>query len=74
MREITVFRWWVYDEATGEHRPTTRRMSVEEARRLHPGALPVPGSRRRRHDDERLLAPSNGSPRLRLAGDRSGDA
>ena len=74
MKEITVFRWWVYDEATGEHRPSSRRMSVEEARRVHPGAQPVPGSRRRRLDDERLLAPKGGAARARRAGRRSGDA
>jgi len=65
MREITVFRWWVYDEATGEHRPSTRRMSVEEARRLHPNAMPVPGSRRRRFEDERLLEPGAGATSAR---------
>ena len=45
MKEIAIFRWWVYDEATGEHRPSSRRMTVEQARRLHPGAMPVPGTR-----------------------------
>ena len=74
MRESTVFRWWVYDESTGEHRPSSRHMTVDEARRLHPGAVPVPGSRCRLLDDEPLLAPSRAAAGARRSGRGRRDA
>ena len=45
MKEIVVYRWWLYDESTGEHRPSSRRMTVEQARRIQPDAMPVSGSK-----------------------------
>jgi hypothetical protein len=45
------FRWWVFDEQIGGNRLTAQHLTREEARRLHPHAVPDVSSRQFREEE-----------------------
>jgi hypothetical protein len=44
MRRVEMWLWTIEDAFTGKPRVSRRRMSVEDAMSLHPGAQRVPGT------------------------------
>jgi len=56
------FRWWITDERTGKRRKTTYMLTLADALRAFPDAVPDPQSREVRNLPDPGHAPANSRP------------
>ena len=57
-----LFKWWIVDEPTGEHRLTTYKLTRADAARAFPDAQPDLQTRELRDIQDPRATPSNSRP------------